>query len=107
MDKAFMVINYPRSGERKNFVYPRGGGGLVEVDDRAWTMEHALDIAGLSEAGWADVRKSILTRYANLNAARTNEIREIFGDWTKARREEERVARAARRVADAAKVAAG
>lgn len=91
-----MVINYPRSGERKNFVYPREEGAqLVQVDDRTWTMEHALDTAGLSEAGWPDERKSILTRYADLNAAHTSEIREIFGKWTKARREEERVARAA------------
>jgi hypothetical protein len=95
MDKAFMVINYPRLGERINSVYPREGGGLVEVDDRAWTMGHALDTAGLTEAAWPEVRESILTRYADLNVAHTNEIREIFGEWTKARREEERAARAA------------
>ncbi|KAF8867604.1 hypothetical protein CPB84DRAFT_1859225 [Gymnopilus junonius] len=95
MDKAFMVINYPRVGERINSVYPREGGGLVKVDNRAWTMEYALNTAGLTEAAWPDVRASILTKYADLNAARTNEIWEIFGEWTKARREEERAARAA------------
>jgi len=101
-----MVINYPRTGDRKNHVYPREGGVAVEEDDRAWTMEHALDTAGLTAAGWPLKREEILSRYATLDAAKTIQIREIFGHWTKARREVERMARAARKVADDAKAVA-
>ncbi|KDR77738.1 hypothetical protein GALMADRAFT_1326624 [Galerina marginata CBS 339.88] len=95
LDKAFMVINYPRIGERINFIYPREGGELVERNDSAWTMEHALNMVGLTHGEWPDIRAEILNRYADLNEAHTNEIREIFGAWTKARREEERAARVA------------
>lgn len=106
MDKAYMVINYPRTGDRKNNVYPREGGAAVEKDDRAWTMGHALDTAGLTAADWPLKREEILSRYATLDAAKTLEIREIFGNWTKARREVERIARAARKVANDAKAVA-
>jgi len=101
-----MVINYPRSGDRMNFVYPREGGELVEVDDKVWTMEYALDVAGLTAARWDEERQSILTRYANLNAVTTREIREIFGKWTKERRRGELVARAAAAAAAASDAAA-
>ncbi|KAF8961831.1 hypothetical protein BDZ97DRAFT_1920954 [Flammula alnicola] len=93
MDKAYMVINYPRVGERRNPVYPRQGGELVEMDDTLWTMEYALTMAGLTTIGWPAERQQILERYAVLNEAHTNEIREIFGNWTKARRAAERTAR--------------
>ena len=88
-----MVINYPRSGARIN----EGG-----VDDSVWTMEHALNVAGLTTPRWRNDRQDILTRYANLNAVTTGEIREIFGIWTKERRKEEMMARAATAVAAAA-----
>ena len=99
MDKAFMVINYPRSGVRRNLV---NEGGQVVERDMEWTMEHALDVAGLTAPRWRYDRQSILTGYANLNADTTHEIRQIFGFWTKERRKEEMVARAATAVAAAA-----
>ena len=101
-----MVINYPRTGDRKNDVYPREGGAAVEKDDRAWTMECALDTAGLTATDWPLKRGEILSLYAALDAANTIEIREIFGDWTKARREVERIARAAQKAANDAKAVA-
>jgi hypothetical protein len=71
LDKAFMVIAYPRNKPHS--------------EAPQWTIEKALDVMGVP----SEVRIQILQLSSNSSAGRNaKEIRDMFFDWQKLRIQE-------------------
>jgi hypothetical protein len=76
LDKAFAVINYPRSLAAE----------AAMTDEKAWTLEHALEVVGIAKQD-AKMTRRILDKRAEItddNTSPLSELRDLFTEWTHA-----------------------
>jgi len=75
LDKAYMVINYPRSQDEEK----------KKVIDKDWTLEKALGTAGLAENNPTLAAKILAIRNSpDQDGINVGQIRELFTTWAKA-----------------------